>query len=216
MAWREPPMIFPVALYDVELTKVDKHGRESETYGLFFMNRQVFLGLPNLHPWVCEAAECVGYQSCHGGITYSKDHLPDDTKRDKMWFIGYDYSHYASREEHNSGFSYDKVYDSSCQDEIIQEAKNMMQIAITERVPTMNQEYQKYLIEVLDKIRYSLLSDIVANESKSMDLSFDGSTRLIEELTKHKQYVDSLILSLSEAMEKIAKMYGVLSRNESP
>ncbi len=66
-----------------------------------------------------------------------------------MWFIGYDYSHYANCEQHNIGYSYDKVYDSSCQLEVIEEAKIMMKSAISERHPD---EYQEYATEVLEKI----------------------------------------------------------------
>jgi hypothetical protein len=139
MRWKEPPSIFPISLYDVEQTTVNK-GSESETYALFFIHRQAYLGLPKSHPWVSEDTDQVKYQSCHGGITYSRDRLPDGITRKDMWFIGYDYNHAANAEQHNTGFSYNKVYDSSCQDEVIQEAKIMLQTAIAERAKTMDQE----------------------------------------------------------------------------
>ena len=214
MRWNEPPVIFPIPLYDVEQTIINKQGCEPETYALFFIRRQVYLGLPESHPWVADDTYDVGYQSCHGGITYSSDCLPDKTTRKDMWFIGYDYSHSANCDQHNTGFSYDKVYDSSCQDEVIQEAKIMMQTAIAERVKTMDQEYKDYLIHVLDKINELLPTRIVTNESKSSSSSSSSSSsRSLAELTKCKKDVDNLIESLSEAMEKIAKVYGVLSKN---
>ncbi len=75
--WCQPPLIFKTPLYDVEQTIVEHQSSQPETYALFFMRRQVYLGLPMDHPWVAEDAFDVGYQACHGGITYSSECLPD-------------------------------------------------------------------------------------------------------------------------------------------
>ena len=128
----EPPAIFAENINDAYVRE-EKLNDKIETYAAFFRKRQVYIGIPVNHPWASMDDYSIP-ANCHGGITWSRDKLPDGTKRDNMWFIGWDYMHVCSMTEMFAGVSYGEIWDESQQDRVRTEAEKVIEQAVKVRI----------------------------------------------------------------------------------
>ncbi len=79
---------------------VERYGvyRDYEYYVVFMKKggwRSGYIGIPKGHPYYGRFYDEIPYIDCHKGLTFS-DFLPElDIAEKNIWYLGFDYNHYA-------------------------------------------------------------------------------------------------------------------------